>query len=242
MFWGSEPPTDTGRRYSDCMVGEAFEPPILRFQGCLCAYSPHMNSGKRRLVVQVRGISPRGLTCRHARGLHLHSALAVTGSHGNGRKPGRNAEERRKVFLRRSLTCVVLMPPVGCHRWCFPGCGCCARCAAVRQGSRSLPGLQCVPAVPALAVSGARLPRRPCGSVLVLPGSADETAVAASRACRPCRHPPSSVPAWSGSCQSWASPPRNDSQEWTSPPFRCSQIRLGTQRYAPGITPGNITV
>jgi hypothetical protein len=36
--------------------------------------------------------------------------------------------------------------------------------------------------------------------------------------------------------------PRDDSQEWTSPPFRCSQRRLGPQRYAPGGAQGNITV
>ena len=48
----------------------------------------------------------------------------------------------------------------------------------------------------------------------------------------------SSVPAWSGSCQSWdiTSPKRLAGV--TSPPFRCSQIRLGTQRYAPGANPG----
>ena len=95
------------------------------------------------------------------------------------------------------------MPPVGCHRWCFPGCGCRVRCAAVRQGWRSLPGLRCVPAGLAVAVSGGRLARRPCGSVLVLPGSVAGTAVAVPRACRPWGHSPLSVPAWSGSCQSW---------------------------------------
>lgn len=178
------------------------------------------------------------LTCRHARGLHLHSALAVTGSHGHARKlAGTRKSGGRQVF-RRSSPCVVLMPPAGCHRWCFPGC----RCAAVRLGRRSLPGLQCVPAVPALAVRGARLARRPCGSVLVLPGSAAGAAVAASRACRPCRHSPSSVLAWPGSCQSWGITSPKRLAGVPSPPFRCSQIRLGTQRYAPGRKPGNITV
>jgi len=155
-----------------------------------------------------------------------------------GRRETKLKRERAaEGFLRRSSPCVVLMPPVGGHRWRFPGCGCCGQCAAVRLGSRSLPGLQCVPAVPALAVSGARLPRRPCGSVLVLPGSAAGAAVAESRACRPCCHSPSSVPAWPWFCQSWGITSPKRLAGVTSPPFRCSQIRLGTQRYAPGGIP-----
>jgi hypothetical protein len=126
----------------------------------------------------------------------------------------------------------VLMPQVGCHRWCFRGCGCCARCAAVRQGLRSLPGLQCVPAGPALVVSGARLVRRPCGSVLVLPGSAAGAAGAAPAACRPGWHSPSSALAWSGSCQSWGitSPRRLAGVDITSVPLLANPAGVATIR------------
>ena len=48
------------------------------------------------------------------------------------------------------------------------------------------------------------------------------------------RHSPSSVPAWSGSCQSWGITSPKRLAGVTSPPFRCGQIRLGTQRYATG--------
>ena len=44
---------------------------------------------------------------------------------------GRRAAEGSS--FRRSSPCVVLMPQVGCHRYYFPGCGCCAvRSSAAR--------------------------------------------------------------------------------------------------------------
>ena len=87
------------------------------------------------------------LTCRRARGRAL--ALALRGR--TQRKSG------GEMFRRSSPYLVVLMPPAGCHRWCFPGCVA-AQCAAVRQGPRSRPGLLPSRAVPALAVNSARLP------------------------------------------------------------------------------------
>jgi hypothetical protein len=59
-----------------------------------------------------------------------------------------------------------------------------------------------VPVVLAVAVSGARLARRPCVSLLVLPGSAVRAAVAARPAFWPYRRSPLLVPAWSGAGQS----------------------------------------
>jgi hypothetical protein len=94
------------------------------------------------------------------------------------------------------------MPQVSCHRWCFRGCGCCALCAAVRQGPRSRPGLLRARAVPAVAVSGARPPRRLCVSLLVLPGSAGSAAVAARPAFWAYGPSPLPFPGWSDACQS----------------------------------------
>jgi len=132
-------------------------------------------------------------------------------------------------ILRRSSPCILLMPQVGCHRRCFPGCWCCARCAAVRQGPRSRPGLLPARAVPALAVNGARLPRRSFVSLLVLPGSAVRAAAAALHASWPCcTSPLLPGPEWLWSCQSGdiTSPKRLAGT--ASPPFRCSQRPLGS--------------
>jgi hypothetical protein len=79
----------------------------------------------------------------------------------------------------------------------------CVRCAAVRQVPRSRPGLLPARAVPALAVSGARLPRRSFVSLLVLPGSAVRAAVAELRASWHYWASPLPGPWWPGSCQSW---------------------------------------
>lgn len=140
--------------------------------------------------------------------------------------------------LHRSSSAVLLMSQVGCHRWCFPGCGCCARCAAVRRGPRSLPGPRCVRAVLAVAVSGARLARRPCGSARVLPGSAAGAAGAAPDACRPGWHSPSSALAWPGSCRSWdiTSPRRLAGVDITSVPLlaKTGWERNDTHRAQPG--------
>jgi hypothetical protein len=167
------------------------------------------------------------LTCRRARkGPALALALALRGR--TQRKSG------GEMFLRRSSAYrVMLMPQVGCHCWCFPDCWCCAWCAAVRQGPRSQPGLLPARAVLAFAVNGARLPRRPGVSWLFLPGSA----VRAGGAALPTPsygHSPQPVPTGMGSGQSGdiTSPERLAGV--TSPPFRCSQIRLGWQQYAPG--------
>lgn len=124
------------------------------------------------------------------------------------------------------------MPQVGGHRWCFRGFGCCARCAAVRQGPRSRRGLLPARAVLALAVNGARLPRRPCVSLHVLPGSAVRAATAALPAFS-YGHSPLPAPTGTGSGQSGdiTSPERLAGV--TSPPFRCSQYRLVPQQYAP---------
>ena len=174
-------------------------------------------------VVQVHECSRVSLTCRSAREalrLHLHSVADQRKSGGG-------------MFLRRSSPyLVVLMPQVGCHRWYFRGFGCCARCAAVRQGPRSRPGLLPARAIPALAVNGARPPRRSFVSLLVLPGSAVRAAAAALPA----------LPYRLGTCQSGdiTSPERLAGV--TSPPFRCSQIRLGSQQYAPSGRRGDITV
>jgi len=161
------------------------------------------------------------LTCRHARALHctLHSpSLAVMARLGNGAGTQKSGG---RPSLRRSSPCVVLMPQVGCHRWCLRGYGCCARCAAVRQGLRSLPGPRCVRAGLAVVVIGVRLARRPCGSVLVPPGSAAGAAGAAPDACRPGWHSPSSDLAWPGSCRSWdiTSPRRLAGMDITSVPL-----------------------
>jgi hypothetical protein len=172
--------------------------------------------------VQVHGVWPRGPYVQ----THASVALALcTRRHGQSWHDWGNgdekAEERRKDFRRRSSPCMVLMPQDGCHSWCFRGYQCCARCAAVRQGLRSLPGLQCVRAGLALVVSGARLPRRPCGSVLVPPGSAAGAAGAAPDACRPGWHSPSSALAWAESCRSWdiTSPRRLAGVDITSVPL-----------------------
>jgi hypothetical protein len=149
-----------------------------------------------------------------------------------------NTKSGGGCLLRRSSPCVVLMPQVGSHRWCFRGCGCCARCAAVRQGLRSLPGPQCVRAVLAVVVSGVRLSRRPCGSVLVLPGSAAGAASAAPDACRPGSHSPSSGLAWPGSCRSWdiTSPRRLAGVDITSVPLLAKTA--GTATIRTGRSPG----
>jgi hypothetical protein len=144
-------------------------------------------------------------------------------------------------ILRRSSPYVVLMPHVRRHRRCFPGCGYCAWCAAVRQGPRSRPGLLPARVVPAVAVNGARLPRRSFVSLLVLPGSAVRAAAAALHASWPCcTSPLLPGPRWSGSCQSGDITLPNDSQERHRLPSAARKSRWGGQNKRPPL-PGAIS-
>ena len=205
-------------------------PCCIRLPGSAPGSRRHSASARAWLRAPLRADTRELCTCT----LHWPSLAVMTrlGNDARARKSGGG------LVLRRSSPCVVLMPQVACHCWCFPGCGCCARCAAVRQGPRSLPGLQCVRVGLAVVESGARLPRRPCGSVLVPPGSAAGAAGAAPDASLPGWHSPSSALAWPGCCRSWdiTSPRRLAGVDITSVPLLAKTA--GTATIRTGRSPG----
>lgn len=126
--------------------------------------------------------------------------------------PSWAGERRRKLLLRRSPFVPVLMPQDSFRCLLLPGCACRLRRAAMGRGLLSLRDLLSARAVLAVVVSGALLPRPPCGSWLVLPCSAVRAAVAAFPAVVSYRPSPLPIPAWSRSGQSWDITSPSDSQ------------------------------
>ena len=203
----------------------------------------------------IRSRSPRGLaaspiradtrevcTCALARWC-MEQPVTTTAGASDGREAEPNAEERRKVippplfavpgaYAAGWLPSLVLswLRVLRAVRSSAARTAIAAR-SSMRSGSPCLSRERRASCAPALRISarssglnGRRGGRRTWGAA----GPGDTHL----------------LPSWPGRglVGRGASPARDDSQDWPSPPFRCSQIRLGPQRYAPGGTRGNITV